>query len=238
MINMKICPNCKRSLDDDSAYCGYCDTKLPYVPEEEEEAPGGGAGLKNNSAPPVSRRCENCGEPLEENFDTCWKCGAVAVSGAESRTAGVKRAAAAPIMSVCGLAKTLEVYPDRIFIATSGIADMSGLTGYVAPCEIPIKDISYIQFTSTKEAVVGNLVVNYTVQPPEDTADAVSLSESVLFGAEAEQEMAAVPELIKRCRTELDAQAGEDAPPPPLPGGEDAAGTNTASNEPDEAADS
>lgn len=210
---MKICPNCKRGIDDDSIYCGYCDAKLPYVPgEEKDEAePGEAAGAEDNAAAeaaPAAWRCENCGEQLEENFDTCWKCGSVRARDAEGPAADGADGAAAPLLAVWALDKRVEVYRDKVFIVPSGAPGVSGEAAYVPPCEIPIRDIVSIEFTNAEGAVTGSMAVNYTAAPPDDTADSARMSESVLFDAGADQEMAKALELIKRCRAELDAQAG------------------------------
>ena len=211
---MKICPNCKRDIEDDSVYCGYCDAKFPYIPEEEKEKgnTGEAAGAEDNAAAeaaPAVRRCENCGEQLEENFDTCWKCGSVKARDAEGPAADGADGAAAPLLAVWALDKRVEVYRDRVLIVPSGAPGVSGETAYVPPCEIPIKDIVSIEFTNAEGAVAGCMAVNYTAAPPDDTADVVSRSESALFDAGADQEMARALELIKRCRADLDAQAGD-----------------------------
>lgn len=210
---MKTCPNCKRGIDDDSVYCGYCNTKLPYVPEEEkeEEETGEGAGAEAKAAAeaaPAVWRCENCGEQLEESFDTCWKCGSVRAKNAEGPAADGGDGAAAPLLAVWALDKRVEVYRDKVLIAPSGTPGASGEAAYVPPCEILIKDIVSIEFTNAEGAVTGCMAVTYTAAQPDDTADVVSLSESVLFDAGADQEMAKAMELIKRCRADLDAQAG------------------------------
>ena len=209
---MKICPNCKRDIEDDSVYCGYCDAKLPCVPEEEKDEAETGAGAEDNAAAeaaPAVRRCENCGEQLEENFDTCWKCGSVRARDAEGPAADGADGAAAPLLAVWALDKRVEVYRDRVLIVPSGAPGVSGETAYVPPCEIPIKDIVSIEFTSAEGSVTGCMAVNYTAAPPDDTADVVSRSESALFDAGADQEMAKALELIKRCRADRDAQAGD-----------------------------
>jgi len=207
---MKICPNCKREIDDDSVFCGYCDAKLPYDPEEEkaEAETGGGAGPAAAEAAPAAWRCENCGEQLEQNFDTCWNCGSVRVRTAESPAADGAEEAAGPLLSVWGLDKRVEVYRDRVLLAPSAAPGAEGEAAYVPPCEIFIKDIISVEFTNAEESVAGCMAVNYTAAPPDDPVNAVNMNESVLFNAGTDQEMRKALELIKRCRQDLDAQAG------------------------------
>jgi len=204
---MKTCPDCKRSIDDDSIYCGYCSTKQPYVPEEEkaeEETGGDEAG----EAPAAVRSCENCGEPLEPNFDTCWKCGAVMAGAGENPAAGAAEDEAGPVLTVWCLDKRLEVYRDRIFTAPAGTPDTTGEAAYVPPCEILIRNIVSIELTDAEGPVPGLMTVNFTAAPPDDAANAAAMSEYVSFNAGANQEMAKALGLIKQCRKDLDAQAG------------------------------
>lgn len=104
---------------------------------------------------------------------------------------------AGPLLAVWGTDRRLEVYRDKLLMAPAGA---SGEAAYVSPCAIPIKDIVSIEFTSSKETVTGCMTVNYTAAPPDETVTAVNLSESVLFDAGANQEMAKAMELIKQCR--------------------------------------
>jgi RNA polymerase subunit RPABC4/transcription elongation factor Spt4 len=209
---MKICPDCKRSIDNDSVFCGYCGMKLPYGLEEgkDEEETGGDDGTENNEAALAVWSCENCGEQLEESFDTCWKCGTVRIKDAESPAAGAAEDSAGPLLAVCGMDKRLEVYGDKVLIAPSGAPGAFGQAAYVAPCEIFIKNIISIEFTSAKDSVAGFMVVNYAAVSPDGTAEVVNMSEPVLFDAGAEQEMEKAMALIKRCRADLDAQADND----------------------------
>lgn len=193
---MKTCPACKRSIDDDSVYCGYCSAKQPYIPEEEkeeEETVGDAA-----EADAAVRRCENCGELLEENFDTCWKCGTVMTSGGDSPAAG-------PIMTVWCLEKKLEIYRDRILTAPVVNPDAAGQAAYVPPCEILIKNIVSIELAGAEGSAPGCMTVNFTMEPPDDTANVVNMSEYVSFNPGTDQEMAKALALIKRCRSDLDA---------------------------------
>ncbi|MDD5208416.1 MAG: zinc ribbon domain-containing protein [Elusimicrobiales bacterium] len=204
---MKTCPECKRGIDDDSIYCGYCSAKQPYVPEEEksEEETGGDAAAE---AVPAGRSCENCGEQLEPNFDTCWKCGTVMASEGESPAAGKDGDAGEPLIAVCGLEKMLEVYRDKLLIAPQGVPGASGEAAYVSPCEILIKNIVSIELTGAEEFVPGCMTVNFTTAPADDTANVVNMSEYVSFNLGADQEMAKALALVKQCRKDLDAQDG------------------------------
>ncbi|MDO8803123.1 MAG: zinc ribbon domain-containing protein [Elusimicrobiota bacterium] len=204
---MKTCPNCKRSIEDDSVYCGYCSAKQPYVPEEEKEEEETGGGAAAEAATAV-RRCENCGEQLEQNFDTCWKCGTVTAGDGESPAAGRAEDAAGPVLTVWCLDKRLEVYRDRILTAPAPTPGTTGQAAYVSPCEILIKNIVSIEFTGAEGSIPGCMTVNYTAALPDDTVNVVNMSEYVSFNSGADQEMAKALALVKQCRKDLDAQAG------------------------------
>jgi hypothetical protein len=212
---MKTCPNCKRSIEDDSVHCGYCGKKLPYAPEEEKDGEAtaqceaGGDSEAAKKAPPACWRCEKCGEELEASFDTCWKCGAVKTPGDESQAAGEENAAE-PLLRVLGLDKRLEVYGEKVLVAPSAAPGLSGQATDVPPREIPIKDILSIELSSPKDSGPGCLKVNYTATTPDDKQNPVSLSETVFFDSGADAEMAKALELIKQCRTDLDSQAGDE----------------------------
>lgn len=201
---MKICPYCKREIEDDSAFCGYCDKKQPYVPEEtggEEEAAG-----EETAAVPAGWRCGNCGEQLEDNFDTCWKCGAVKESAADGQAGAAEGDADGPLLTVWGAGRRLEVSRDRVLITPEVSA---GGAAYSSPCEILIKNIVSIEFTNATAAAMGRMDVNYSAAPADDPANAVSMDESVLFGAEANKDMAKALELIKERRAALDTEDGD-----------------------------
>lgn len=204
---MKTCPNCKRGVEDDSVYCGYCDAKLPYIPEAENSGQESGAAVNAAGAPPAGWSCENCGEQLEPSFDTCWKCGAVRAKPAEVPDAA--GGAAAALLTVWGRDKRLEVLPDKVLVLPSVAQGEAGQAAYVPPCEIHIKNIVSIEFTNAKGSVTGGMTVNYTAAPPDDSMDAVHLSESVLFDAAANQEMAKALELIKQRSAVIDARAAD-----------------------------
>jgi len=218
---MKTCPNCGRSVEDDSVYCGYCDTKLPEVPEEEIAGPGteagpeaeagpaaeGGADVKSGEAASDAGRCEKCGEQMDPSFfDTCWNCGAVRAGAAGPAPAAGEEAAAAPLLTVFGQGKRLEVSPDKVLIVYTGDPGSPGQEGDVPRCEISIKSIVSIELTNAKEAAAGCMTVNFTAAPPDDLRHVMNMSESVPFDAAANQEMAKALELIKRRSAELDAQ--------------------------------
>jgi hypothetical protein len=196
---MRACPNCGRDIEDDSVFCGFCDAKLPPLPEAESGAEAVAAVPVADAAPArPAERCEKCGEPLEPGFSACWKCGAQKTSGAPGEAAS---AAALPLITVWGRGKRLDVYPDKLLIAATG-------DGAEHDFEIPIKSIISIEFTSAKGAAAGCMTVNCTAAPSGDRLAAVNVSEPVFFEARANQEMAKALELIKRCSAELDAQAG------------------------------
>jgi len=202
---MKICPNCKREIDDDSVYCGYCSAKQPYVPEAEKDEAEPDDTEAAVKAAPVGWRCANCGEQLEANFDTCWKCGTVRARNAELQPGG-EVDASVPILAVWGLDKRLEVYQEKVLVAPSGASGASGQAAYVAPCEIPIKDIVSIELTSA-ESGTGSMVVTYAAASPDDSADIVNMSESVSFNSGEDPEMSKALKMIKQCRAVLDARA-------------------------------
>lgn len=204
---MKTCPNCKRSIDDDSVYCGYCSAKQPYVPEEknDEEEPDVDAAAETA---PAGWSCGNCGEQLEMSFDTCWKCGTVKARDGESPAVGGAEDPAGPILAVWCLEKSIEVYLDRILTAPTGNPGMTGQTVYASPCEILIKNIISIEFTDATGNVPGRMAVYFTAAPPDDTENVVNMSESVSFNSGVNQEMAKALALIKQCRKDLDAQDG------------------------------
>ena len=138
---MKICPKCKRSIEDDSAYCGYCAARQTYAPEVEgdEEA----AAVQESPAPaPAVRHCAGCGERLEENFDTCWKCGTVRERDALPSSGGAEDPDE-PLMTVWGLGRRVEVYQDKVLIAPSAAPVAQGEAAYVSPCEIRIRTLSW-----------------------------------------------------------------------------------------------
>ena len=206
-VNMKTCPDCKRAIDDDSIYCGYCSAKQPYVPEEEkDEEETVEAAVE---AAPAGWRCENCGEQLEQNYDTCWKCGTVRTMDSESPAADGAGAAEAPLLVVGGLGKRLEVYPDKVITGPMGAPGVSGEAAYVPPCEILIKDIVSIEFTEAGEFAPGCMAVNYTSARTDETEKGLNMSESLSFEAGGELEIAKAMALIKRCRADLDAQGGK-----------------------------
>lgn len=204
---MKICPRCKRSIEDDSAYCGYCAAKQTCVPEEEGAQEAAGAPEASTPAPAVWL-CAGCGERLEENFDTCWKCGTVREMDALPPSGGAE-GPDEPLMTVWGLGRRVEVYQDKVMIAPSAPPVTRGEAAYVSPCEILIRDIVSIEFTNAKDTVMGSMKVNYSAAPADDPSSLQSLEETVLFGAEAGPEMAKALELIKKCRADLESAEGE-----------------------------
>ena len=199
-------------MEDDSVYCGYCDTKLPEVLEGKKPEPGAEAGPVTEAAPeaeaaPAEGRCEKCGEQLDPSFfDTCWNCGAVRAVTAEPEAAAGEEAAAAPLLTVFGQGKRLEVSPEKILIVYTGDPDAAGQAAEVPRCEISIKSIVSIELTNAKEAAAGCMTVNFTAAPPDDILRVMNMSESVFFDAAANQEMSKALELIKRRSAELDAR--------------------------------
>ncbi len=202
---MKVCPKCKRQIDDDSVYCGYCSAKQPYVPEEEKDEEE--TGETTPVTAPAGWRCGNCGEQLEDNFDTCWKCGTVKARSVEVPAEAESGEAAGPLLTAWGSDNRVDVYPEKVLITPSDAAGASGQAANGARCVIRIKDIVTIEFTSAKESGMGCMAVNFAAAPPDDITNIVYTTESVHFDALAEHEVKKVLELIKKCRADLDRAA-------------------------------
>ena len=194
---MKTCPCCKREVEDDSVYCGYCDKKQPYVEPEPEEH--GLSEEEGRPAAPAGWRCGNCGEELEANFDACWKCGAQ--KPAPEALPAAPAEPESPLLAVRAGDRRLEVYPRKVLVLPAGREG----SAYIEPCEIGIPDIVSIEFTNAKDGAVGSMTVNYAAAPADDPGNFVRMSEEVRFPAEAGPEMAEALEVIKRCRMDLDA---------------------------------
>ena len=71
-----------------------------------------------------------------------------------------------PVKIVVGTGKTLEIFGDKVRIAPSGFRGLLlKFSSGVGSCEVPLKNITSIEFSSASILTRGYLVVNYPGAP-------------------------------------------------------------------------